>query len=61
MAPKLIANGEDIDRIACREGEQVQALSGWRRKVFGEDAMALCSGRLALGVDGKRIRLIPAR
>lgn len=61
VAPKLIANGEDIDRIACHDGQQVQALSGWRRKVFGEDALALCSGRLALGVDGKRIRLIPAR
>jgi ribonuclease D len=38
----------------------VPALSGWRREVFGEAALALRSGKLALGVDGRRVKLIPA-
>jgi ribonuclease D len=35
-------------------------MQGWRREVFGEAALALKTGRLALGVDGKRVKLIPA-
>ena len=58
VAPKLVANSEDIDRIAGEDAPDVPALSGWRRDVFGEDALALKSGGVALGVDGKRIRLI---
>ncbi|MFC0408509.1 ribonuclease D [Roseomonas elaeocarpi] len=60
VAPKLIANSEELDRIASEDEGEVPALTGWRRRVFGEDAIALRSGRLALGVDGKRVRLIPA-
>ena len=60
VAPKLVANSEDIDRLALEEAPDVACLSGWRAAVFGADAMALKSGRIALGVDGKRIKLIPA-
>jgi ribonuclease D len=35
-------------------------LRGWRREVFGEAALALKRGRLALGVDGRRVKLIGA-
>ncbi len=59
VAPKLIASSEDIDRIAAEEAPDVPALHGWRRTVFGDDALALRDGRVALGVDGRRIRLIP--
>jgi len=58
VAPKLLASSEQIDRIASGERDGVAALHGWRREVFGEDALALCAGRLALGVDGRQIRLI---
>jgi ribonuclease D len=34
-------------------------LHGWRREVFGNDALLLKQGRVALGVDGKRVKLIP--
>jgi len=37
----------------------VRALSGWRQVVFGADAMALKAGRIALGVEGKRVKLLP--
>jgi ribonuclease D len=59
VAPKLIASSDDIDRIASEETPDVPALNGWRRTVFGDDAIALREGRIALGVDGKRIRMIP--
>ena len=58
VAPKLVANSEDIDRLASEDEPDVQALTGWRRDVFGADALALKSGGVALGVDGKRIRLV---
>jgi ribonuclease D len=59
VAPKLIASSDDIERIASEDAPDVPALHGWRRTVFGDDAIALREGRVALGVDGKRIRLIP--
>jgi ribonuclease D len=59
VAPKLIASSDDIDRIASEVEPDVPALHGWRRTVFGDDAIALREGRVALGVEGRRIRLIP--
>ena len=46
--------------VASAGGEMVPALHGWRREVFGDAALALRSGQLALGVDGRRVKLIPA-
>jgi ribonuclease D len=60
VAPKLLASSEDLDRLAAGEAADVPALHGWRREVFGEAALALKAGRLALGVDGKRVKLIRA-
>ncbi len=59
VAPKLLANSEELDKLATGEGD-VPALHGWRRTVFGEAALSLKAGRLALGVEGKRIKLIAA-
>ena len=60
VAAKLVANSEDIDRLAGEDAPDVAAMHGWRYDVFGADAMALKAGRIALGVDGKRIKLLPA-
>ncbi|MEN0073854.1 MAG: ribonuclease D [Paracraurococcus sp.] len=60
VAPKLLASSEDLDRLAAEAQPDLPALHGWRREVFGEAALALKSGRLALGVDGRRIKLIGA-
>jgi ribonuclease D len=57
VAPRLVASAEDLDRIALGE-DDVEALRGWRREVFGADAIALREGRLGLGVEGGRVRLI---
>ncbi len=58
VAPKLLAGAEDLDRLATEDQPDIPALSGWRHRVFGEDALALKAGRLALGVSGRRITLI---
>jgi ribonuclease D len=59
VAPRLVASSDDIDRLALEEDPDIQALHGWRREVFGDDALLLKQGRVALGVDGKRVKLIP--
>jgi ribonuclease D len=54
VAPRLIASASDIEAIAADDNADVPALSGWRRTVFGERALALKHGRLALKLkDGK--------
>ena len=58
VAPKLLASSEDLDRLAAEAPEELPVLQGWRRTVFGDDALALREGRLALGVEGRRVRLI---
>ena len=58
VAPRLLASSDDIDRLAAEDDADVPALSGWRRQVFGEDALALKNGQVALGVAGKRIKLL---
>ena len=59
VAQKLVASSADLERIAINDDAPVPALHGWRREVFGEDALAVKHGRLALGVVGKRLRLVP--
>ena len=58
VAPKLLASSEELDRLAGEDSPDLPVLHGWRREVFGEDALALKSGRITLGVDGKRVKLV---
>ncbi len=60
IAQKLVANSADLERIAVDDDASVAALSGWRRELFGDDALALKHGERALAIDGKALRLIPA-
>jgi len=56
VAPRLIANAEDIERLAVHDDEGVDALSGWRADVFGKDALALRRGDLAIALeDGEAV------
>jgi ribonuclease D len=48
VASRLIANSEDVERLAAGEDDNHPALQGWRGKVFGNDARALRQGRLAI-------------
>ena len=55
VAAKVIATMDDLDRIAADDDADVPALSGWRRELFGEKAIALKHGRLALAVEHNRV------
>ena len=57
VASKLIAPAADLDAIAAGERD-VAALKGWRREVFGEDALRLCDGRIALTAKGVDVKVI---
>lgn len=56
VAPKVLASGDDIDRIAAEgEAADVPALQGWRRSVFGETALKLVRGEIAIRFDNRKI------
>ncbi|MBN8188887.1 ribonuclease D [Salipiger thiooxidans] len=57
VAARLIAPAADLDAIAAGMRD-VKALTGWRREVFGEDALRLCDGKLALTVKGRDVEVI---
>lgn len=58
VAPKLLASAADLEAIALSDDADVPAMKGWRREVFGELAVQLKSGNLALGLDGTSVTLI---
>lgn len=57
VAAKLIAPTSDLDAIAAGIRD-VPALSGWRFEVFGEDALRLCEGRIALAANGQTVKVV---
>ena len=57
VAGRLVANADELDRIAAGKRD-VPALKGWRREVFGADAVDLIEGRLALALSGEHAKLI---
>ena len=59
VAEKLVASADDLELIAADDGAEVPALHGWRREIFGADALALKHGRLALTVVGRRVKVVP--
>jgi ribonuclease D len=58
VASKLIATVSDLEKIANDDEAQIQALSGWRRDVFGADALRLKRGELALVLEGARVKVV---
>ncbi len=57
VAAKLIAPAADLDAIAAGLRD-VDALTGWRREVFGNDALRLCDGKIALAAKGQTVRVV---
>jgi ribonuclease D len=51
VAAKIIATVDDLEAIAADDAADVPALSGWRRDLFGEKALALKHGKLALAIE----------
>lgn len=61
VASKLIATVSDLEMIANDDDAKTPALTGWRREAFGEDALKLKRGELALVLDGTRVRVVEVR
>jgi ribonuclease D len=57
VAAKLIATSEELDKIALAGEADVPAMKGWRRELFGEAALALRNGRLAITMKGGEVHL----
>jgi ribonuclease D len=58
VAQKLVATAEDLEAIAADDEAVVPALGGWRYEIFGQDALALKHGRVALTVSRNQISLV---
>jgi ribonuclease D len=58
VAAKLIAPASDLDALAAGMRD-VAALSGWRAEVFGDDALRLCEGKIALAAVGSDVKVVP--
>ena len=58
VAAKIIGTVEDMEKIAADDDADVPALKGWRRELFGEAALNLKNGRIALGCDGRSVKII---
>lgn len=58
VAPKLIASTADIEEIARSDDADVPALKGWRREVFGEDALRLKRGEIGLRLNNDAVEFV---
>jgi ribonuclease D len=58
VASKLIADSSDLDRIASEDDPDVAALKGWRRELFGEEALRVKRGEVAVTVSDGEITTI---
>ena len=58
VATKLLANVADLEKIALDDEADVDALKGWRRQLFGEDALKLKRGEIALVLNGARVEVV---
>ena len=58
MASKLIATVSDLEKIAISDDADIDAMKGWRRQIFGEDALKLKRGEIALVLSGARVEVV---
>ena len=58
VAQRLVATAADIERLAAGEDDDIPVLRGWRFELFGKDALALKSGRLALAIERGKVARI---
>jgi len=58
VAPRLIANVPDLEKLAASDEADIAALKGWRRKIFGEPALRLKRGELALVLEEGEVQAV---
>jgi ribonuclease D len=61
VATKLIADSSDLDRIASEDAPDVDALKGWRRELFGDEALRVKRGEVAVTVIDGEIMTVPRK
>ncbi|MBI1620400.1 ribonuclease D [Aquamicrobium zhengzhouense] len=62
VAPKVLASSDDVEKIAASgENANVPAMQGWRREVFGERALALVRGEIALKFENRKITVFETK
>lgn len=61
VAAKLIATSDELDLLAAEDEADIKPLKGWRRSLFGETALALKRGEIALAVSKRKITLVPVK
>lgn len=62
IATRMVANASDINRLAAfGEDADVPALKGWRREMFGEEALAMLRGEIALRLEGNDVVAVPVQ
>ena len=60
IAAQLVANRRELDRIATEDDPDIRTLTSWRREIYGNDALALKRGEIALTADGLTVRVVTA-
>ncbi|MBS0520105.1 MAG: ribonuclease D [Proteobacteria bacterium] len=58
VAARLVASADELDRLAAGKRD-LPVLKGWRHEIFGQDALDLIDGRVALALDGEQAKLLP--
>ena len=58
VAQKLVATVADLEAIAADDNADVAALKGWRREIFGNDALRLKAGEIALAAGRGKVRIV---
>ena len=57
VAQKLIAATADLEAVAADDMADVAFLKGWRREIFGNDALLLKSGKLGLSINNHSVKI----
>ena len=58
VAPRLIASADELEKLALSDTADIPAMQGWRREIFGDAALALKAGKLALTVKKGKTKLL---
>ena len=61
VAPKVLATTEELEAIAMDDDADVPAMKGWRRELFGKDALDLKHGRVALAVEKGEVKVVAVK
>jgi ribonuclease D len=56
IAPRMVANNADIEKLAAfGDKADVAALKGWRKDIFGDDALKMLDGKIGLRLEGREV------